>query len=134
MFWITKADRTPLIKEVEQQTCLAAMVAQGDPRQWKKSIEHARVVVLCLPIETDTMQEVLAAVLETERRVPVIAIDPDRVLDESLVLAPMTRFHHVTSLDVNEISRRILAVAIPCGWDQSEMAIDSRLKAMLVGE
>jgi DNA-binding NtrC family response regulator len=134
VFWITTEDKRPLVKEVEQQTNMVATVAQGDPWQWKKSIEQARIVVLCLPLDTETMRQALAVAQGTARRVPVIALDPNRILDESLVLPPMTRFHHVTSRDVNEVSRRILMTAIPFGLNKSELAIDTELRNQLVGE
>ena len=133
MLWITSQEKDALLREVERETHLAATVAQGHPSHWEKSIEQARAVVLCLPLGSETMREVLLFVQRTTRSVPVIVIDPDRILDESLVLPPMTRFHHVTSEDVTEVSKKILS-AVSSDLDQSERAVDTKLKALLVGE
>ncbi len=101
MLWIGSGRDAALAEEVAHRTGLKATLAatdkqEGDTQEWKKrDLRRCRVVVLALPASSAFVQEVLAAAQDAVRPLPVVILDREGSLDESLIGPAIGLFRHV---------------------------------------
>jgi len=95
MLWIGSGRDSTLAEEVARYCGLKAVIAAADEQDWKRDIRRCRVVVLTLPAHFALVQEVMAAAQEAARPLPVVILDREGTLDESLVGPALNSFQHV---------------------------------------
>lgn len=105
MLWIGMNDQSALIAEMERRTGLKATVSNGTDLDWEKDLDRFRVIVLDLPVSRDVVRQALA--MTQENTAPLLIHDRDRLLDESLVRPPATRFQYITNRDPEELAKHI---------------------------
>jgi DNA-binding NtrC family response regulator len=135
MLWISLGRDTALAEEVARHSGLNAVIAAADTPEWKKrDTRRCRVIVLELPASSAFVQEVLTAAQDAVRPLPVVILDREGSLDESLIGPSLSLFQHlIGSPSAEEISASVLAAlqaaALKCPFETQESW--SRL---LVGE
>lgn len=133
MLWISLGRDNALAEEVARHSGLKAVIAAADTPEWRKrDTRHCQVIVLELPASSAFVEEVLAAAQGAVR--PVVILDREGILDESLIGPSLSLFRHVVGeRSAEEISIHVTAAlqaaAQKCPFDSQEAW--SRL---LVGE
>src|ERR1044071_1149981 len=85
MLWISLGRDTARAEEGARHSGLPAAVVAADTPEWKKrDTRRCRVIVLELPASSAFVQEVLAAAQDAVRPLPVVILDRQGDLDESL--------------------------------------------------
>jgi len=109
MLWIGSSKDAALVEEIASTAGLKATIA--DTQDWKKrDLRHYRVTVLDLRTASPCAQEVMAAAQQTSRPVPVVILDREGNLDESLIGPGFSLFRHlVGELPAEEIAAGIKA-------------------------
>src|SRR6185312_13192299 len=96
MLWISLGRDTAFAEEVARHSGLKAVIAAADTPEWKKrDSRRYRVIVLELPARSAFVQEVLATAQESLRPLPVVILDREGSLDESLIGPSLSLFQHV---------------------------------------
>ena len=111
MLWISRGSDTALAEEVARRSGLTAVIAAADTAEWKKrDLRRYRVIVLDLPACPEFVQKVLEAAQDAHRPLPVVLLDRDGDLDESLIGPSLSCFQHVVGESSGqEISARVMA-------------------------
>ena len=118
-----------------QHTGLKAVIAATDTPEWKrKDTRRCRVIVLELPASSAFIQEVMTTAQQAVRPIPVVILDREGDLDESLIGPSLSLFQHlIGNPSAEEIAASVLvalqAAAAKCPFESQESW--SRL---LVGE
>ena len=126
MLWIGSGRDTALAEEVALHAGLKASFAATDTQEWKKrDSRRCRVVVLALPASSAFIQEVMAAAQDAVRPLPVVILDRDGSLDESLIGPSLNLFQHVVgdrpSLEIAaSVSAALEAAARRCPFESQE--------------
>jgi DNA-binding NtrC family response regulator len=96
MLWIGSGRDTVLAEEVARQSGLKATIAAADTDEWKKrDARRCRVVVLALPASSAFIQDVMTAAQGAVRPIPLVILDRDGDLDESLIGPSLSLFQHL---------------------------------------
>src|ERR1700733_1848396 len=111
MLWISLGRDNALADEVARQSGLKAVIAAADTPEWKKrDTRRCRVIVIELPASSAFVQEVMTAAQDALRPVPVVILDREGSLDESLIGPSLSLFQHlVGDRSAEEISAHVLA-------------------------
>jgi len=126
MLWISLGTDTALAEEVARHSGLKAAFAAADTSEWKKrDTRRCRVIVLELPASSAFVQEVLTAAQDAVRPLPVVILDREGSLDESLIGPSLSLFQHVVGdRSAEEISTHVLAAlhaaAAKCPFETQE--------------
>ena len=96
MLWISLGRDNALADEVARQSGLKAVIAAADTPEWKKrDTRRCRVIVIELPASSAFVQEVMTAAQDALRPVPVVILDREGSLDESLIGPSLSLFQHL---------------------------------------
>jgi len=135
MLWIGSGRDTTLAEEVARHSGLKAAIAAADTQVWKKSdIRRCRVIVLELPAAAPFVQEVMAGAQAALRPVPVVILDREGSLDESLIGPSLSLFEHIVgSRTAEEIGARVL-VALQAASQKCPFETQDNWSRLLVGE
>ncbi len=131
MLWIGSGRDAALAEEVARNTGLKATLAAADKQEcdtqeWKKrDLRRCRVVVLTLPASSALVQEVLTAAQEAVRPLPLVILDREGTLDESLIGPSLSLFEHVVGDRSPEeisahVSAALQAAAQKCPFESHE--------------
>ena len=96
ILWLRSHERTEEVYDFEQATGLSVAVSSGPPSSWKGGAHRVQVILIELPLETETVQQTLIEAQEAPIPLPVVIYDRESTLDESVIRPPMTAFRHVT--------------------------------------
>lgn len=94
VLWIASNPNGEVIDGFEQKTGFRVVVSDGQRVHWSSVEDRFRAVVIELPAEASIVQNALAQVHRTAVPLPLVILDQDGILDESLVRPP-AMFHHV---------------------------------------
>ena len=135
MLWISSGRDTALAEEVALLSGLKASIAAADGPEWKKrDIRRCRVIVLELPASSALVQEVMTSAQEAARPLPVVILDRDGSLDESLIGPSLSLFQHVVGdRSAQEISVHV-AVALQAAAQKCPFESQEAWSRLLVGE
>ena len=126
MLWIGSGKDTTQAEEVAGHTGLKITFAAVDTPEWKKKdTRRCRVIVLALPASSAFVQEVMAAAQEAVRPLPVVILDREGSLDESLIGPSLSLFRHLvgdrSSQEISAIVAAVLhAAAQKCPFESQE--------------
>src|SRR5665213_1445211 len=96
MLWISSGTDTALAEQVARFSGLKAVIAAANTPEWKKrDTRRCRVIVLELPAVSAFVQEVLTAGQDAVRPLPVVILDREGDLDESLIGPSLGLFQHI---------------------------------------
>lgn len=96
VLWLRSHDRMEEVSSFEAVTGLKVTVSNGAPSSWKSVAHRAQLILIELPLETETVQQTLMEAHESAIPVPVLIYDREGTLDESVIRPPMAAFRHVT--------------------------------------
>jgi DNA-binding NtrC family response regulator len=135
MLWISLGTETALAEEVARHSGLKATLAAADTAEWKKrDTRRCRVIVLELPASSAFVEEVLAAAQQDVRPVPVVILDREGDLDESLIGPSLSLFQHlIGNPSAEEISASVL-VALQAAAQKCPFESQESWTRLLVGE
>jgi transcriptional regulator with GAF, ATPase, and Fis domain len=135
MLWISLGRDTTLAEEVAGLSGLKAAFAAADTPEWKKKdARRCRVIVLELPASSAFVQEVMTAAQEAVRPVPVVILDREGSLDESLIGPSLSLFQHVVGeRPAEEISIHV-AAALQTAAQKCPFESQEPWNRLLVGE
>jgi DNA-binding NtrC family response regulator len=135
MLWIGSGRDTVQAEEVARLTGLKAIIAAVDTQEWKKrDTRRCRVVVLALPASSGFVQEVMAAAQEAARPLPVVILDREGSLDESLIGPSLSLFQHlVGDRSAEEISASV-ATALQAAAQKCPIELQESWSRLLIGE
>ena len=135
MLWISSGSDTALADEVAQHTGLKATFAAADTQEWKKKdSRRCRVIVLELPASSVFVQEVMAAAQEAARPLPVVILDREGSLDESLIGPSLSLFQHVTGdQSAQAIGNHVMA-ALQTAAQKCPFEAQESWSRLLIGE
>jgi transcriptional regulator with GAF, ATPase, and Fis domain len=134
MLWIGSGRDSTLAEEVARYTGLKAVIAAADKQDWKKEIRRCRVVVLALPAHSALVQEVMAAAQEAARPLPVVILDREGTLDESLVGPALNSFQHVLGEPSPEHISASVSAAIEAAAQKGPAESQESWNRLLIGE
>jgi len=126
MLWITLGRDTALADEVAGHSGLNAVVVAADTPEWKRrDTRRCRVIVLELPASSGFVQEVMAAAQDAVRPLPVVILDREGDLDESLIGPSLSSFQHLIGNPTPEeigarVSAALQAASQKCPFDSQE--------------
>src|SRR5580704_5862137 len=126
MLWIGSGRDTTQAEEVAGHTGLKITFAAADTPEWKKKdTRRYRVIVLELPASSAFVQEVMAAAQDAVRPLPVVILDREGSLDESLIGPSLSLFRHLvgdrSSQEVGaSVTAVLLAAAQKCPFESQE--------------
>ena len=135
MLWISLGRDTALAEEVARHTGLKADFAAADTPEWKKKdTRRCRVIVLELPACSAFVQELMTAAQEAVRPLPVVILDREGSLDESLIGPSLSLFQHIVgSASPEEIGACVLA-ALHAASQKCPSESQEPWNRLLVGE
>ena len=135
MLWISLGRDTTLAEEVARHSGLKATIAAADTPEWKKrDTRHCRVIVLELPASSAFVQEVLTTAQDAVRPLPVVILDRDGSLDESLIGPSLSSFQHlIGNPSPEEIGARVSA-ALQAASQKSPFESQEPWNRLLIGE
>src|SRR5579862_5072270 len=135
MLWISLGRDTALAEEVARHSGLKAVIAAADTPEWKKrDTRRCRVIVLELPASSGFVQEVLTAAQEAVRPLPVVILDREGDLDESLIGPSLSAFQHIIgNPSPEEIAARVSA-ALHAAAQKSPFESQESWNRLLIGE
>lgn len=135
MLWISLGRDSALADEVARHSGLQAVMAAADTPEWKRrDTRGCRVMVIELPASSAFLQEVMAAAQEAVRPLPVVILDREGSLDESLIGPSLSLFQHVTgNRSAEEISARVM-VALQAASQKCPIESQEAWSRLLVGE
>jgi DNA-binding NtrC family response regulator len=135
MLWISLGTDNALAEEVARHSGLNAVVVAADTTEWKKrDTRRCRVIVLELPASSGFVQEVLTAAQDSVRPLPVVLLDRQGGLDESLIGPSLSLFQHVVGdHSAEEISTHVLA-ALQAAAQKCPFESQEAWSRLLVGE
>ena len=96
ILWLRAPGATSDTEFLEQHTGLKVAVADSAPANWRQSLPRIQLLLLELPLGSETLRRCLADVQNDSAAIPVVLYDPQGVLDEHLIGPPMTAFRHIT--------------------------------------
>jgi DNA-binding NtrC family response regulator len=135
MLWIGSGRDCMLAEEVARQTGLKAVIAAADTQEWKKrDIRRYRVVVLALPAPSALVQEVMAAAQEGARPLPVVILDREGSLDESLIGPALGLFQHVIGDPSSEKIGASITAALDAAAQKGPSDLQESWNRLLIGE
>ena len=135
MLWISLGRDNALAEEVARHSGLKAVIAAADTPEWKKrDTRRCQVIVLELPASSTFVEEVLAAAQGAVRPLPVVILDREGILDESLIGPSLSLFQHVIGArSAEEISIHVTA-ALQAAAQKSPFDSQEAWNRLLVGE
>jgi transcriptional regulator with GAF, ATPase, and Fis domain len=134
MLWIGSGRDAVLAEEVACHTGLKAIFTAADTQEWKKQARRCRVIVLALPASSAFVQEVMTAAQEAVRPLPVVILDREGNLDESLIGPSLSAFQHVVGdSSAEEIGGRVSA-ALQAAAQKSPFEVQEPWNRLLIGE
>jgi transcriptional regulator with GAF, ATPase, and Fis domain len=135
MLWISSGRDTELAEEVARHSGLKAIVAATETEEWKrKDTRRCRVIVLELPASSAFVQEVMAAAQVAVRPLPVVILDREGDLDESLIGPSLSLFQHIIgNPSAEEIGRRVIA-ALAAAAQKCPFESQEAWSKLLIGE
>ena len=135
MLWIGPGRDTTLAEEVARHTGLKATFAATDTQEWKKrDTRRCRVIVLELPASSAFVQEVMAAAQDAVRPLPVVILDREGSLDESLIGPSLGLFQHIVGdRSPQEISAQVTA-ALEAAAQKCPFEAQESWSRLLIGE
>ena len=135
MLWISLGTDTALAEDVAQHSGLTAVFAAADTSEWKKrDTRRCRVIVLELPASSAFVQEVLTVAQNAMRPLPVVILDREGSLDESLIGPSLNLFQHVVGdRPAEDISAHVLA-ALQAAAARCPCETQESWTRLLVGE
>ena len=134
MLWIGSGRDTVLAEDVARHAGLKATFAAVDTHQWKREARRCRVVVLALPASSAFVQEVMAAAQDASRPIPVVILDRDGNLDESVIGPSLSAFQHVVGdSSPEEIAARVSA-ALHAAAQKCSFETQESWNRLLIGE
>ena len=123
-----------LAEEVACHTGLKAIFTATDTQEWKKHARRCRVIVLALPASSAFVQEVMSAAQESVRPLPVVILDREGNLDESLIGPSLSAFQHVIGdSSAEEMGARVSA-ALQAAVQKGLFDIQESWSRLLIGE
>ncbi|MCU1336596.1 MAG: sigma54 specific transcriptional regulator, Fis family [Bryobacterales bacterium] len=135
MLWIGSGRDTVLAEEVARHTGLTATIAATDTQEWKKrDTRRCRVMVLTLPASSEFVQEVMSAAQAGVRPLPVVILDRDGSLDESLIGPSLNSFRHVVGDRSAEEIGASVSAALEAAAQKSSFESQESWNKLLVGE
>jgi DNA-binding NtrC family response regulator len=135
MLWIGSGNDTALAEEVAQHTGLKITFAAADTQEWKKrDTRRCRVIVLALPASSVFVQEVLTAAQEAVRPLPVVIVDREGSLDESVIGPSLNLFQHVVGDRSAEDISASVSAALHAAAQRSPFDLQESWSRLLVGE
>ena len=134
MLWIGSGRDAMLAEEVACHTGLKAIFTATDTQEWKKHARRCRVIVLALPASSAFVQEVMSAAQESVRPLPVVILDREGNLDESLIGPSLSAFQHVIGdSSAEEMGARVSA-ALQAAVQKGLFDIQESWSRLLIGE
>jgi transcriptional regulator with GAF, ATPase, and Fis domain len=135
MLWISLGRDNALAEEVARHSGLKAVIAAADTPEWKRrDTRRCQVIVLELPASSAFVEEVLAAAHGAVRPLPVVILDREGILDESLIGPSLSLFQHVIGeRSAEEISIHVTA-ALQAAAQKSPFDSQEAWNRLLVGE
>jgi len=135
MLWIGSGGNNALAEEVAQHSGLTSTFATADTPEWKRrDTRRCRVIVLELPASSAFIQEVMTAAQQAARPLPVVILDRQGNLDESLIGPSLNLFQHVVGehspLQISEY----VTVALRAAALKSPFESQESWSKLLVGE
>ena len=135
MLWIGSGRDTALAEEVARHTGLKATIAAADTQEWKKrDTRRCRVVVLALPASSAFVLEVMTAAQEGVRPLPVVILDREGNLDESLIGPALCLFRHVVGNRSAEEIGASVSAALESAAQRYPFESQESWSRLLVGE
>jgi len=135
MLWIGSGSDTALAEEVARHTGLNATIATADTQEWKKrDARRCRVVVLALPASSAFVQEVMTAAQQAVRPLPVVIVDREGSLDETLIGPSFSLFQHVVGdCSAEEIGASV-TTALQAAAQKCPSDLQESWSRLLIGE
>jgi len=134
MLWIGSGRDTVLVEEVALHAGLEPIFTAADTQEWKKHARRCRVIVLALPASSAFVQEVMAAAQEGVRPLPVVILDREGSLDESLIGPSLSAFQHVIGdSSAEEMGARVSA-ALHAAAQRGPFEVQESWNRLLIGE
>jgi DNA-binding NtrC family response regulator len=134
MLWISSGRDSTLAEEVARHTGLKAVIAAADEQDWKRDIRRCRVVVLALPAHSALVHQVMAAAQEAARPLPVVILDREGTLDESLVGPALNSFQHVLGEPSPEDISASVSAALEAAAQKGPSESQESWNRLLIGE
>lgn len=135
MLWIGSGTDTALADEVARRTGLKPIFATADTEEWKKrDTRRCRVIVLTLPASSAFVQEVMAAAQHAVRPLPVVIVDPEGSLDESLIGPSLGLFRHVVGDRTPEETGASVSAALEAAAQKGPFELQESWSRLLIGE
>ena len=135
MLWIGSGRDAVLAEEVARQCGLKAILAEVDTQEWKKrDTRRCRVVVLALPASSAFVQEVMAAAQDAVRPLPVVILDREGSLDESLIGPSLNLFQHLVGDRPAEEIASSVATALQSAAQRGPIELQESWSRLLIGE
>jgi DNA-binding NtrC family response regulator len=135
MLWIGSGRDSTLTDEVARYSRLEVSFALANSQEWRrKDFERFRLIVLDLPACSDFVQEILAAAQKTIRPLPVLILDRERSLDESLIGPAFGLFQHLLGERTAEEIAAGVSAALQSASQKGSLESQESWNRLLVGE
>jgi len=135
MLWIGSGRDSTLTEEVARYSRLEVSFALANSQEWRrKDFERFRLIVLDLPACSDFVQEILAAAQKTIRPLPVLILDRERSLDESLIGPAFGLFQHLLGERTAEEIAAGVSAALQSASQKGSLESQESWNRLLVGE
>jgi DNA-binding NtrC family response regulator len=135
MLWIGSGRDSTLTEEVARYSRLEVSFALANSQEWRrKDFERFRLIVLDLPACSGFVQEILAAAQKTIRPLPVLILDRERSLDESLIGPAFGLFQHLLGERTAEEIAAGVSAALQSASQKGSLESQESWNRLLVGE
>jgi DNA-binding NtrC family response regulator len=135
MLWIGSGRDSTLTDEVARYSRLEVSFALANSQEWRrKDFERFRLIVLDLPACSGFVQEILAAAQKTIRPLPVLILDRERSLDESLIGPAFGLFQHLLGERTAEEIAAGVSAALQSASQKGSLESQESWNRLLVGE
>jgi DNA-binding NtrC family response regulator len=135
MLWISLGRDTALAEEVAGHSGLKAVMAAADTPEWKKrGTQRCRVIVLELPASSAFVQEVMTATQDAVRPLPVVILDREGDLDESLIGPSLSAFQHIIGNPSPEEIAACVSAALQAASQKCPIESQESWNRLLIGE
>ena len=105
--WVRSNHCSDEVNSLEQFTGMSVIAATERPADWKP-LSRASVLIIELPVNRESVIQLIDEAQSAAIHVPVILLDQESALDESVVRPMMTPFVHITEEVTTEQLARIV--------------------------
>ncbi len=109
--WVRLDHNADEVTSLEQLTGMSVVAAGERPAEWKPLSTRTAVLIIELPLASNIVAQLIEEAQSAEHPVPIVMLDQDSILDESVIKPAMTPFLHITEPQTIEQLARVVLTA-----------------------